>query len=64
MTLDKNNPSFQSVPSSNDNNPPNENKKDNSYILYIFLGILVLIIYFGYKCFLEFKEKNNNIDDN
>lgn len=62
LTLDKNNPSTQSTSSNNNNT--NETKKDNSYVLYIFLGILVLIIYFGYKWFLEFKEKNNNIDDN
>lgn len=34
----------------------------DNYILYIFLFVIVLIIYFGYKWFMEFKEKNNNID--
>jgi len=32
------------------------------YALYIFLVILILIIFFGYKWFMNFKDKNNDID--
>lgn len=48
----------------------NNNKKNNlsiinkigSYIIYIFLIIITIIIYYGYKWFQEFKERNNDID--
>jgi len=40
----------------------NTNTKKNDYTLYIFLIILVIIIYLGYKWFMNFKDKNNNID--
>lgn len=44
-----------------DKNINNKFSLDN-YILYIFLFVIVLIIYFGYKWFMKFKEKNNDID--
>ena len=55
----------------NQNELPNNNsdienitnsKQLNDYILYIFLGVILLIIYLGYKWFMKFKEKNNDID--
>jgi len=49
-----------------DNNPSNnENNKRNifdEYALYIFLIVIVLIIFLGYKWFMNFKDKNNDID--
>lgn len=48
-----------------DNEPLDEKpskEKKNDYTLYIFLIIILIIIYLGYKWFLKFKEKNNNID--
>lgn len=50
----------EEMSSSNNNNK--DNKSIDDYILYIFLGILLLIIYLGYKWFLKFKEKNNDIE--
>lgn len=52
----------------NNSNDSNINIKENNknpfdkYILYIFLAILALIIYFGYKWFINMKDKNNDID--
>lgn len=47
----------------NNNNIQTKEKFNiDNYILYIFLVIIVLIIFFGYKWFLKFKDKNNNID--
>ena len=50
-----------------ENLPSSSSKKDissnkNSYALYIFLVAIVLIILIGYKWFMNFKDKNNNID--
>lgn len=36
--------------------------KKNDYTICIFLIIIVLIIFLGYKWFMKFKDKNNNID--
>ena len=50
---------------SNINSNNNENKKKksmDSYVIYIFLIIMILIIFFGYKWFMNFKDKNNDID--
>lgn len=56
--------------SSQNNNPNNSSSSNNSikkisnnYSLYIFLTILILIIFLGYKWFIKLKEENNNIDD-
>lgn len=38
------------------------NEKKNDYTIYIFLIAIVLIILLGYKWFMKFKDKNNNID--
>lgn len=38
------------------------NNSLNNYSMYIFLGAILLIIYLGYKWFMKFKEKNNDID--
>lgn len=46
----------------NDNDEKIDSNGINNYALYIFLAALVLIIFFGYKWFIKFKEKNNNID--
>ena len=45
-----------------DLNIKNKNNKENGYIFYIFLITIILIIYLGYKWFLKFKEKNNDIE--
>lgn len=34
----------------------------DKYALYIFMIILILIIFIGYKWFMKFKNKNNDID--
>lgn len=50
---------------SNNNNSniiKNKNNKISSYIIYIFVAIICIIIYYGYKWFQDFKERNNNID--
>ena len=48
-------------------NEQNQNKKESilsKYGLYIFCGILIIIILIGYKWFNKFKNKNNiNEDD-
>lgn len=47
------------------NNPNNNNNIEgiiNKYAIYIFFIIIGVIVYCGYKWFMEFKEKNNNID--
>lgn len=65
LTLDKKNITKESNPNNNNiqNTEPNKNKSPlDEYIIYIFLGAIALIIYLGYKWFLKFKEKNNNID--
>lgn len=57
----------QSSDNSNNNNENNNQilTKENilkKYAIYIFIIILAIIIYFGYKWFINMKEKNNNID--
>lgn len=57
----------ESNENSNPNNSNNNINKNNNnifdrYILYIFIAILVIIIYFGYKWFINMKDKNNDID--
>ena len=50
---------------SNNNQSNNENNKKNiidEYVVYIFLIAIGLIIFFGYKWFMDFKDKNNDID--
>lgn len=60
LTLDKKN--IDTQPSSK--TPDNKTQTFlNKYGLYIFLIILILIIYFGYKWFEKFKDKNNNVED-
>ena len=51
---------IQSTP--NNNNINNNKTMLDSYAIYIFLAILALIIYFGYKWFINMKDKNNDID--
>lgn len=46
----------------NDINKNEEEKNKNDYTIYIFFGIIAIIIFLGYKWFMKFKEKNNNID--
>lgn len=55
------------INTNNSDNIPNDNEKKekniiDTYALYIFLIILVLIVFIGYKWFMNFKDKNNNID--
>ena len=40
------------------------NKKNlfDEYALYIFMIIMILILFLGYKWFMNFKDKNNDID--
>ena len=47
---------------SDSNDKSKNNNKIDDYILYIFLGVLVLIILVIYKWFMKFKEKNNDIE--
>jgi hypothetical protein len=35
----------------------------DKYGLYIFLGVLIILILFGYAAFNKMKEKNNKMDD-
>ena len=35
----------------------------DKYGLYIFLGVLIILILFGYMAFNKMKEKNNKMDD-
>lgn len=62
LNSSSNNSSSSLNSSSNSNNNSNNNNNLNNYLIYIILGIFILIIYFGYKWFLDFKERNNNID--
>ena len=36
---------------------------NSSYSIYIFCGILVIIILVGYKLFINMRDKNNKLDD-
>lgn len=46
-----------------DGNKDNLNiRKESEYTMYIFLGVLVLIIIIGYFIFKKMKEKNEKID--
>lgn len=50
---------------SDDQNITNNSENNfSNYAMYIFLGVLILIIFLGYKWFMKMKEKNNHIDDN
>ena len=65
LTLEVINDSSSTENQINNNIKNDSNKKINNidnYILYIFLAILALIIYFGYKWFINMKDKNNDID--
>ena len=52
------------IDSENNVLPSKNNKKSilDEYALYIFLIIMVLIIFLGYKWFMKIKDKNNDID--
>lgn len=63
LTLDIiNKKSSNSLSSSSNNNKNNKKNKLNNYTLYVFFGVILLMIYLGYKWFMNFKEKNNNIE--
>lgn len=59
----------------NDNENPNENNNENQdnnstnkknkseYTLYIFAGILLIVMLLAYVIFNKIKERNNNMDD-
>ena len=59
-----NNDNKQNLSNNNDKiNINNKNKNSiSNYIIYIFVVILSFIIYYGYKWFLDFKERNNDVD--
>lgn len=59
LVLDNN--TEEAASSSSTNEKPIDNKK-NDYTLYIFLILIILIVFLGYKWFMKFKDKNNNID--
>lgn len=65
LILDNNQEKEEIITEQDNQNNNDETKTKNSidrYIIYIFLGIVLLIIYFGYQWFMKFKEKNNDID--
>ena len=37
-------------------------KKNSSYTMYIFCGVLLVLILIGYAIFNKIKNKNNNFD--
>lgn len=61
LTLNTKKMNSQSSSSNNNNEDNNVIKKIDSYLIYIFLGILILIIYLGYRWFNKMKDKNNTI---
>lgn len=67
--LQENLDKYGSGTSSNKDNGKDNNSKDNDvpqesdYTLYIFCGILLVIILIGYFVFTKFKNKNSNFND-
>lgn len=57
--LDNNNKSVVD----NDNNNDNEKFNLSDYSLYIFSGILIILILIGYYIFKKIKEKNSNFNE-
>ncbi len=66
LTLDKINGTVVNTTTANKDTNGNNNKKRNnwldSYVLYIFLVIMILIIIFGYRWFNQMKERDNRVD--
>lgn len=66
LTLNKietNNNELNNQTNNNNNSNNNNDNKNSSYIMYIFFGVLALIIFLVYKWFNKIKEKNNNFED-
>lgn len=54
--------SSNSLTSSNPSKSNISKSNQSNYYLYIFFAILIIVTYFGYKWFMNLKDKNNNID--
>ena len=66
ISLTLNKISNTSVSTTTTSRSDNENKSSvglNNYVLYIFLGIMVLVIIFGYRWFNKMKDRGNMMDD-
>ena len=64
MTLNKiNNTVITTTTSSNNGNGKKNTNGLNNYVLYIFLGIMALVIFLGYRWFNKMKERDNGVDD-
>ena len=63
MTLNKNNNVVVSTTSASGNGGNRRHGNGlNGYVLYIFLGIVVLVIILGYRWFNQVKERENGVD--
>ena len=66
MTLSKINNTVITTTTSKSSNNGNSGKTTNglnNYVLYIFLVVMVLIIFVGYRWFNKMKERDNGVDD-
>ena len=63
LTLNKiNNSTFVTTTSSNNGNTQKSSRGLDNYVLYIFLGIMVIVIILGYRWFMNMKERDNGVD--
>lgn len=65
LTLNKKTNTSSSSSTSSSQSGPSNNKivSLNNYVLYIFLGLIILIIILGYKWFNKMKNRENIVDD-
>jgi len=64
LTLNKiSNTSVSTTATSRSNNRDRNSGGLDNYVLYIFLGIMVLVIIFGYRWFNKIKDRGNMMDD-
>ena len=64
LTLNKKSNNTSAITTTKRNNEVDKNNKGlDNYVLYIFLGVMVLVIIFGYRWFMNMKERDNGVDD-
>ncbi len=63
MTLNKINNTVIPTTTSSSGTVEKKTNSLNNYVLYIFLGIMALVIFLGYRWFNKMKERGNKVDD-
>ena len=62
MTLNRSNNTVVTTTTSSSSVSREKTNWLDNYVLYIFLGIMVLIVILGYRWFMNMKERDNRVD--